>query len=79
MKQFLQLIIEQVLGGGGGGGRLFASVFLELLYFVSVFFQFTDAFFGSILQILAYFCCILCAFYQKVKQCFGHKLFVMYN
>ena len=56
LKQFLQPMIEKVLGEG-----------------VDV------PFLGSILPIFAYFCCILCVFHQKVKQCFGHKIFVMYN
>ena len=41
IKQFLQLMIEQVLGGGGGGGDvpLFCVSFSELLYFCVGFFQ----------------------------------------
>ena len=56
-KQFL-------LNGGGGGGLdvpLFCVSFSELLYFCVGRFQFTDAFFGSILPIFAYFLlCIMC-------------------
>ena len=85
IKQFLQPMIEQVWGGGGGGEcdgrmcRFFSVSYSELLYFCVGFFQLTDAFFGSILPIFAYFCCILSVFHQKIKQCFGHKIFVMYN
>ena len=63
----------------GGCAAFFCVSFLELLYFCVGFFQFTDAFFGSILPIFAYFCCILCVFHKKVKQCFWDKIFVMYN
>ena len=61
IKQFLQPMIEQVWGGGGGGMcqedvlLFFCVSFSELMYFCVGFFQFTDAFFGSILQISAYF------------------------
>ena len=85
MKQFLQPMIEQVWGGGGeiyvpGGCAAFLGQFFRATVFLCRFFQFTDAFFGSILPIFAYFCCILCVFHQKSNpQCFGHKIFVMYN
>ena len=59
IKQFLQPMIEQVLGGGGGmcpeDVPLFCVSFSELLYFCVGFFQFTSAFFGLILPIFAYF------------------------
>ena len=60
---------------------LFLGQFFGLLYFcVGFFFQFADAFFGSILPIFAYFFAVYYVyFYQNVKQCFGHKIFVMYN
>ena len=88
IKQFRQPMIEQVLGGGGGGvdvpggcAAFCASVFQSYCIFVSVFFNSPMPFFGSILQISAYFLLyrILCVFHQKVKQCFRHKIFVIYN
>ena len=77
-------MIEQVSAAGGGGGGVDVPLFLRQFFRATVFlcrffFQFTDAFFGSILPIFAYFCCILCVFHQKVKQCFRDKIFVMYN
>ena len=55
IKQFLQPMIEQVLGAGGGGGCA-AITGSELLYFcVSFFFNSPMPFFGSILPIVAYF------------------------
>ena len=54
IKQFLEPVIEQVWGGGGGCRFLCVS-FSELLYFCVGNFQFTHAFFGSILPIFAYF------------------------
>ena len=53
IKQFLQPMIEQVWGRGEDV-QLFLRQFSELLYFCVGFFQFTDAFFGSILPIFAY-------------------------
>ena len=82
IKQFLQPMIEQVFGGGGGGGgicRYSWVSFSELLYFCVGFFQSTDAFLGRFYQYLHIFCFILCVFHQEVKQCFGHKIFVMHN
>ena len=50
IKQFLQPMIEQVLRGGGWMCRENVWIsFSELLYFCVGFFQFTNAFFGSIL------------------------------
>ena len=82
IKQFLQPMIEQVLGGGGGGGgmcRFFASVFQSYCIFVSVFFNSSMPFLGRFYKYLHIFCGILCVFRQKVKQCFRHKIFVTYN
>ena len=86
IKQFLQPMIEQVWGGGGGwvdvpeDVLLFCVSFSELLYFCVGFFQFTDAFFWVDFTNI---CIFLAVYYvyltQKVKQCFGHKIFVMYN
>ena len=53
--------------------------FSATIFLCRFFFHFTDAFLGSILPIFALSCCILCVFHQKVKQCFGYKIFVMYN
>ena len=83
ITQFLQPMVEQVWGGGGGGGvdvpLFFGQFFRATLFLCQFFFQFTDALFGSILPIFAYFfCCISCVFHQKVKQCFGHKIFVWF-
>ena len=90
IKQFLQPVIERVLGGGGGGGggavdvlggcaAFSVSVFQSYCIFVLVFFNSLMPFLGRFYQYLHIFCCILCVFYHKVKQCFGHKIFVMYN
>ena len=62
----------------GGCAAIFGS-FLRAAIFCVGFFQFTDAFFGSILPIFAIFCCVSGVFHQNVKQCYGHKIFVMYN
>ena len=67
-------MIEQVLGEGDM--PLFLGQFFRATIFLCRFFQFTDAFFGSILPTFAFFLLdIMCI----VKQCFGHKIFVMYN
>ena len=82
IKQFFQLMIEQVLGVDMPGGRasIFRSVFQSYYIFVSDFFNSPMPFLGRFYQYLhIFFCCILCVFHQKVKQCFGHKIFVMYN
>ena len=69
IKQFLQPMIEQVFGGRldvlGGCAAMFRSVFQSYYIFVSVFFQFTDAFFGSILLIFAYFFAIYYVYFIK--------------
>ena len=52
IEQFLQPMIQQVLGEGGGGWMcredvpLFCISFSELLYFCVGSFQFNDAFLG---------------------------------
>ena len=58
---------------------LFCVSFSELLYSCVGFFQFIDAFLGRFYYYLYIFGCILGVFHQEVKQCFGHKIFVMYN
>ena len=78
IKQFLQPMIEQREGGGWGVDvprecAAFWVSFSELLYFCVGFFQLTDAFFRSILPIFAYLFAVYYV-YQKVKQCFGHKM-----
>ena len=81
IKQFLQPMIEQVWGGGGCAARMcryFKVSFQSYYIFVPVFFQFTDAFLGRFYQYLHIFCCILFVFHQKVKQLFGHKIFVWF-
>ena len=76
-------MVEQVFGGGGGGldvpggcAAFLGKFFSSYCTFCVGLFQFTDDFFWVDMHI---FCCILCVFHQKVKQCFGHKIFVMYN
>ena len=72
MKQFLQPMIEQVWEGGGGGRsgsagrmcRFFCVSFSELLYFCVGFFN-SDAFFGLILQISAYFFAVYYVYFIK--------------
>ena len=79
IKQFLQPIIEQVFGERGWMCREdvlpFASVFQSYCIFCVGFFNSPMLSLGKCYQYLH----ILCAFHQKVKQCFGHKVFVMYN
>ena len=62
-----------------GGCATFWVSFSELLYFCVGFFQFIDDFLGSILPIFAYFLLYIMSISSKVKQCFGHKISVMYN
>ena len=53
---------------------LFLSQFFRATIFLRrFFFNSPMSSFGSILPIFPYFCCILCVFHQKAKQCFGHK------
>ena len=80
MKQLLQPMIEQVWGGGGGWMCCFSDVsFSELLYFCVGFFQFTDAFLGSILQISAYLLLYTMCISSKSQTVFWQKIFVIYN
>ena len=67
---------------GGGGLRcatILGSVFQSYYILCWSIFTIHGCLCGSILPIFAYFCCILCVFHQKLKQCFGHKIFVMYS
>ena len=68
IKQFLQPMTKQVLGGGGGV-LLFLRQFFRATVFLCQFFSIYQCLLGSILPIFAYFCCMLCVFHQKVKQC----------
>ena len=84
IKQFLQLTIEQVFWGGGGkmcreDVPLFWVSFSEVLCFCVGFFNSPMPFWGVDFTNICIFCCILCVFHQKVKQCFGHKIFLIYN
>ena len=86
IEQFLQPMIERAGGGGEWVGgctgpmcRYFWVNCSELPYFCVGFFNSVMPFLGRFYQHLHIFCCILCVFHQKVKQCFGHKIFVMYN
>ena len=79
IKQFLQLMIEQVLGGGGEGWMcqedlpLFCISFSELLYFCVGFFQFTDAFLGRFYQYLHIFAVYYVYFIEKSNNVLGTK------
>ena len=74
-------MIEQVwvVDVPGECAAFFASDFQSYCIYVSAFFNSTMPFLGRIYQYLHIFCCLLFVFHQKVKQCFGHKIFVMYN
>ena len=73
IKQFLQPIIEQVWGVDVPGGcAAFLRQFSELLYFCV-------GFFNSLMPLWVDFTNICIFFHQKVKPCFEHKIFVMYN
>ena len=73
IKQFLQQMIEQVLVRGGGGVwmcRENVQLFLDQLFRVTIFlccffFQFTRAFFRSILPIFAYFFAVYYVYFIK--------------
>ena len=77
IKQFLQPMIEQVLGGGGGGWgcaarmcHFFASVFQSYCIFVSVIFNSPMPFFGSILPIFEYFFAVYYVYSSKSQTVF---------
>ena len=55
IKEFLQPMIEQVWGGGRGNVPLLLGQFFRTAIFLCRFLQFTNAFFGLILTIFAYF------------------------
>ena len=75
IKQFLQLMIEQVWGGCAA----FLHQFFRATVFLCHFFQFTDAFFWSILPIFAYFLLYIMCISSKSQAVFSEKIFVMYN
>ena len=54
---------------------LFFVGFSELLYFCVGFFNSPDAFFGSILPIFAYFCCIIVCISSKSQTVFWGQNF----
>ena len=54
---------------------LFCVSFSELLYFCRFFFQFTDAFFGSILPIFAYFFAVYYVYFIKSQTVFWAQNF----
>ena len=78
-------MIEQVGGGGGGGGEegnvplLLDELFRATIFLCRFYIDSPMPFLGRFYQYLQNFCCMLCIFHQKVKQCFGHKIVVMYN
>ena len=77
LKQFLRPMVEQVWGGGGCTERMcrffLRQLFQELLYFCVGFFQFIDAFFGSILPIFAFFAVYYVYFIKKSNSVLGTK------
>ena len=68
-------MIEQVWVGGVGCAAITRSVFQSYYIFVSVFFQFTNAFFGSILQIFAYFLLYIMCISSKSETVFWAQNF----
>ena len=77
IKQFLQLMIEQVWQGGGWMCRkdlpLFCISFSELLYFCVSFFQFTDAFLGRFTNICIFLAVYYVYFIKKSNSVLGTK------
>ena len=74
-------MIEQVGGRGRGVvmNAFFRQVFRATVFLCRFFSNSVMPFWGRFYQHLHIFGRTLCAFHQKVKQCFGHKIFVMYN
>ena len=77
IKQFLQPMIEQVWGGGGweGGCAAFLREFFRAIVFLCrFFFQFTDAFFGTILSIFTYFLLsVYYVYFNKTSNVLGTR------
>ena len=69
-----------VCGGGGGGVTLFLGQFFRATIFCVGFFQFTNAFFWVYFTNICIFFAVYYAYFiERSKQCFGHKIFLMYN
>ena len=67
-------------GGEGVDVSLLLGQFFRATIFLCRFFSLHQCLFWvDFTNICIFFFCILCVFHQKVKQCFGHKIFVMYN
>ena len=82
ITQFLQPMIEQVLGDGGEDVPLFLGQFFRATIFLCRFFFSIHRclYFGQNLPIFTYLFTLYYVYLvKKAKQCFGHKIFVMYN
>ena len=79
IKQFLQLMIQQVLGEGGGAGcaermcRFFASVFQSYCTFVSGFFNSTMPFWVDFTTICIFLAVYHVYFIKKSNSVLGTK------
>ena len=56
-------------------GQFFRATILLCRFFFSIH---RCLFWVDFTNICIFFYCILCVFHQKVKQCFGHKIFVWF-
>ena len=65
IKQFLQPMIEQVWAEGVDVPLLLGQFFRAAIFLCRFFFQFTNAFFGSILPIFAYFFAVYYVYFIK--------------
>ena len=61
-----------------GCAAIFGSVFQSYYILCGFFSIHRCVFWVDFTNICKFFCCILCVFHQKVKQCFGHKIFVWF-